>query len=234
MMRTVMRVSVQASISAIQMSANSLKYVTSVFTGCSSHRGVDRELGAPAAAICGPSTLLFSVVGVLCYPSARLSQGSTFWRSVNYVNISLRALHPIRGTARRLRSPPIRARGRSCFLARRVTPARPNGALPFARCLAAPKPETAIGASRCRRARRLEESNPCRPLLAANVSSAWKLDNRKAAHTLTRSRRPLRCGALLRPSTPPSAPVESSAGCRGPTTDVRNRASGAGFDDARG
>jgi hypothetical protein len=31
MMRTVMRVSVQASISAVQMSANSIKYVTSVF-----------------------------------------------------------------------------------------------------------------------------------------------------------------------------------------------------------
>jgi hypothetical protein len=34
-MRRVMRVSVQASISAVQMSANSLKYVTSVFMGCS-------------------------------------------------------------------------------------------------------------------------------------------------------------------------------------------------------
>jgi hypothetical protein len=37
MIRTVMRVSVQASISAVQMSTNSLKYVTSmtiVFTGC--------------------------------------------------------------------------------------------------------------------------------------------------------------------------------------------------------
>jgi hypothetical protein len=31
MMRTVMQVSVQASISAVQMSANSIKYVTSVF-----------------------------------------------------------------------------------------------------------------------------------------------------------------------------------------------------------
>jgi hypothetical protein len=46
-MRRVMRVSVQASISAVQMSANSLKYVTSVFMGCSFHivRDVDRKLG---------------------------------------------------------------------------------------------------------------------------------------------------------------------------------------------
>ena len=33
-----MRVSVQASISAIQMSANSIKYVTAVFKGHPSHR----------------------------------------------------------------------------------------------------------------------------------------------------------------------------------------------------
>jgi hypothetical protein len=42
MIRTVMRVSVQASISAVQMSANSLKYVTSVFMALPlSHDSVD-------------------------------------------------------------------------------------------------------------------------------------------------------------------------------------------------
>jgi hypothetical protein len=51
MMRTVMRVSVQASISAVQMSANSLKYVTSVFMASASkdlpHRAAARYVGCP-------------------------------------------------------------------------------------------------------------------------------------------------------------------------------------------